>query len=101
MLRRLIDASYDTSRGFEATTAQIEFWLAELRSPEFLHDAVARFPHAAARSTRDAVRMALGSGDVGSALAAEQALEMAQDRVYWEPLRRELEALRHQSRRSV
>ena len=24
-LRRLIDASYDTSRGFEATTAQIEF----------------------------------------------------------------------------
>ena len=25
MLRRLIDASYDTSRGFEATTAQIEF----------------------------------------------------------------------------
>jgi phytoene dehydrogenase-like protein len=99
MLRRLVDASYDSARGSEATMPQIEFWLAELRSPEFLHDAVARFPHAAASSTRDAVRMALSSGEIRTALAAEQAHEMAQDRVYWEPLRRELETLRHQARR--
>ncbi len=101
MLRRLVDASYDSARDSAATTEQIEFWLAELRSPEFLHDAVTRFPHEAARSSRDAVRMALAGGDVARSLSAEQAHEMVQDRVYWEPLRRELEALRHRARRNA
>ncbi len=100
MLRRLVDASYDGARDQTATSAQSEFWLAELRSPEFLSDAVARFPRAASESTRAAVVATLHAGDIAAALAAEQLQEMEIDRAYWEPLRRELEALRHAARRA-
>lgn len=100
MLRRLVDASYDSARDAEATAAQAAFWLAELRSPEFLLEAVERFPRDAARSTRPAAVAALAGGDVANALAIEQSNEMSDDRAYWEPLRRELEALRHAARRA-
>ena len=100
MLRRLVDASYDSARDVEATVAQTAFWLSELRSPEFLREAVERFPLDAARSTRPAVAAALAGGDVAGALALEQSGEMRADRAYWEPLRRELESLRHAARRA-
>jgi hypothetical protein len=100
MLRRLVDASYDSARDSEASAEQANFWLAELRSPEFLREAIERFPRLAARSPRAAVACSLTGGDVADALAREQATEMAADRVYWEPLRRELEALRHAARRA-
>ncbi len=99
MIRRLVDASYAGAADDEATDAQIDFWLAELRSPEFLQEAVGRFPQRAAVSTRAAVGAALTGGDIAGALATEQAHEMASDRAYWAPLRRELEALRHAARR--
>lgn len=41
-----------------------------------------------------------GLRDVDGALASEQTLEMAADRAYWEPLRRELESLRYAVRRT-
>ncbi len=100
MLRRLVDASYDSARDVDATTEQAAFWLTELRSPEFLNEAVARFPRDAARSTRPAVVAAIAEGDVASALAVEQSAEMSADRDYWQPLRRELESLRHAARRA-
>ena len=99
MLRRLVDASYDSARDHAATTAQMEFWLSELRSPEFLSDAVYRFPDRAAMSFRAAVVAARAHGDIAGALAGEQTAEMLSDREYWEPLRRELEALRFAARR--
>ena len=99
MLRRLVDASYDVARDGDASESQAGFWLSELRSPEFLREAVQRFPLAAARSARHAVAASVSGGDVVSALASEQAKEMALDRAYWEPLRRELETLRHAARR--
>ena len=100
MLRRLVDASYDSARDGDASTDQVQFWLSELRSPEFLREAVIRFPDLAARSTRHAVVASVTGGDIASALTTEQAQEMSIDRVYWEPLRRELEALRRAARRS-
>ena len=100
MLRRLVDASYDSARDADATAAQAMFWLSELRSPEFLREAVERFPLDAARSTRPAVVAVMTGGDVANALALEQSAEMAADRAYWEPLRRELESLRHAARRA-
>ena len=104
MLRRLVDASYDSARDADATAAQATlqatFWLSELRSPEFLREAVQRFPLDAARSARPAVVAAMTGGDVAGALALEQSAEMAADRAYWEPLRRELESLRHAARRA-
>ena len=102
MLRRLVDASYAAARDDVVTAAQVEFWLAELRSPAFLLEVIARYPEAAARSSREAVqaavRAALNSDVVDAALAEEQATIMAEDRAYWAPLRRELEALRHEAR---
>ena len=100
MLRRLVDASYASEREAEPAEERVNFWLAELRSPAFLRDAVARFPESAARSDRRAVIAAREGADIAPVLASEQEAEMAADRAYWEPLRRELEALRHAARRS-
>ena len=100
MLRRLVDASYDSARDAEASPAQSAFWLSELRSPEFLREAVERFPGEATCSMRPAVMAVITGGDVADALAVEQSAEMAADRAYWEPLRRELESLRHAARRA-
>jgi hypothetical protein len=99
MLRRLVDASYDGARDRDASEAEVAFWFAELRSPEFLRDVVERFPEHAARVSRPAVMHILAGRDGTAALAEEQAEEMAADRVYWLPLRRELESLRFAARR--
>ncbi|WP_310569950.1 hypothetical protein [Gemmatimonas sp.] len=101
MLRRLVDASYASARDGELSDEQIDFRLTELRSPEFLQEAVVQFPGQAASSHPPAVIAARSDGDMAAALASEQATEMAADCAYWEPLRRELEALRHAARRSV
>ncbi len=95
MIRRLVEANYFAHR--EAPTPeQVEFWLAELRSPALLLEVVAAHPEEARRAPRPAVRAAL-AGDVEAIerhLADEQAAAMARDRQYWLPLRRELEELR-------
>lgn len=100
MLRRLVDASYAAARDDAVTDAQVAFWLAELRSPAFLAELIARYPEAAARSSRLVVRAALNHDDMDVSLAAEQAQIMVEDRAYWAPLRRELEGLRHDARRT-
>ena len=100
MLRRLVDASYAAARDGVADKAQVAFWLGELRSPAFLAEVVAAHSAAAELSSRPVVQALLRGEDVDAALAHEQASIMAVDREYWTPLRRELEALRHQARRS-
>jgi hypothetical protein len=98
MVRRLVEVSYD--QGFSSPTPErIEFWLRELRTPELLVDCTRWFPQDAHRlaAQRAAVQVAL-SHDVDGVreqLAAEEARERALDRAYWEPLKAELEALRH------
>jgi len=99
MLRRLVDASYASARDREATPAEVVFWLAELRSPPFLAEVIARHHEVALGSARPAVAVLLSGGDATQALALEQSAEMNVDRVYWAPLRRELEQLRHDARR--
>jgi hypothetical protein len=101
MLRRLVDASYASAREAEVSDEQIDFWLAELRSPEFLREVVGHFPKQAERSHRLAVIAARENGDIAEALASEQAAEMTADCAYWAPLRRELETLRHAARLSA
>ena len=68
---------------------QALFWLRELRSPPFLSERVARVPELAATCGRPAIVAALSDSDIDRELAAEQAVEMAADREYWAPLRRE------------
>jgi hypothetical protein len=99
MIRRLVEVSYD--EGYASPTPeQIEFWLRELRTPELLMECVRRFPADATTlaGARPAVAAAI-AGDldvVRDALAVEEAHERESDRLYWAPLKSELEALRHQ-----
>ncbi len=98
MIRRLVDASY-AAREEHPNSDQVDLWIAELRSSAFLREVVAQYPDSAARSKRPAVAEVLRGGDVDAALRMEQEAEMSVDRAYWIPLRRELEALRHEVRR--
>jgi len=98
MLRRLVEANYFQNR-VRPTTAQIKFWLRELRTPELLIDLARQQPRIAERlvSERPLLRQAC-SGDAAGLLGgleAEERHEREADRQYWAPLRAELEALRH------
>ena len=102
MIRRLVEVSYD--EGFASPTPeQIEFWLRELRTPEILIECVSRFPDDARRAalSRPAVAAARSGvvTRVQEELAAEERRERDLDRLYWEPLKSELEALRHRRAR--
>lgn len=103
MVRRLVEVSYDS--GFASPTPeQIDFWLRELRTPELLIESARRFPDESRQvaTLREALRAAF-EGDldaVREALAAEEARERELDRAYWDPLKAELESLRHQRRRT-
>jgi hypothetical protein len=97
MIRRLMEGDYFSS-GEEASEQRVELWLRELRTEELLIAAVARYPGIAERvaPTRSAVSAALAgdSSAVSRALNEEQETERAKDRVYWDPLKKELEKLR-------
>jgi hypothetical protein len=84
--------------------AQIQFWLQEARSAELLAELAQRFP-AESRDCmwyRPLIAIALSGASDGlrEALDAEVRAEQARDRVYWEPLKAELEAFRRSERRS-
>jgi hypothetical protein len=102
MIRRLVEADYFAHRD-DMTSARVSFWLAELRSPSLLVELVALHPSEAALVSRPAVTAASRS-DVAAVereLALEQAAEVAADREYWAPLKRELESLRRSRPRDV
>jgi hypothetical protein len=97
MIRRLIEADY-AAHAQKATPAQVRFWLREARTPALLLELAARFPAdcsfvAQARPVLQELHQ--GVEVLEEALAAEQRAERARDRTYWEPLKRELEMLRH------
>jgi hypothetical protein len=92
MIRRLVEESYFRGTGTPG------LWLRELRTPELLIE-VAREHREVARAVATQ-RPAVGAareGDaalVASALAAEESEERRRDRIWWQPLRAELERLR-------
>ncbi len=99
MIRRLIEADHAACRGRPSPT-QARFWLRESRTATLLIEVARAFPEEA-RALAAGPRPLLGSalqGDqvsVDRALTVEMTAERAADRVYWEPLRAELERLRH------
>jgi hypothetical protein len=101
MIRRLVESHYWAYRD-EPTPERTAFWLGQLRTPELIAECVDRFPDATRETgNRAAMLDSAANGDaaaVGAALALEEATERELDRVYWEPLRRELEQLRHDAR---
>lgn len=83
----------------------IEFWLCEIRSPELLREVVNRFPAEANALLERRPLLALTNGAddavLRSALDAEVRAEQERDRVYWEPLKKELEQFRREERRAT
>lgn len=97
MIRRLLERSY-FGRPPSPGPGLVAFWLRELRTPELLCAVAEDYPEAAASlaASRPAVTAAMRAGvkEVDACLEAEEAEERERDRIYWEPLKRELEALR-------
>lgn len=103
MIRRLVEADFFERRE-AATAADIRFWLSELRTPELLVAVAAFNPDRCRRlfAERPLLDLALRGDEsaLGPALAVEETREREADRRYWEPLRRELETLRHKQERT-
>ena len=96
MLSRLVSANYFANRN-QPSTAQIEFWLRELREPSLLLEVTRKFPNEA--KALGAERALLATQDeavLAAALKTEEQLERDADREYWLPLKLELEKLGHQ-----
>jgi hypothetical protein len=97
MIRRLIEADYQ-NHWESPDEAQIRFWFKEARTPELLTALAARFPdmHSATKSERPCLCVLGDDAAVEQALEQEERKERALDRAYWRPLKKELEALRHE-----
>lgn len=98
MLRRLLEADYYAEQA-AASVERVRFWLRELRTPELLVELVGQ--HAALCQELVRTRPLLAFAVAGDADAlqagfvAEEARERELDRQYWQPLKFELERLRH------
>jgi hypothetical protein len=98
MLQRLLEAHYLRHRA-ASTAEQQRFWLRELRTPELLREAAGHWPELAGQLVSERPLLALARlgkpDDLASALLGEEAAERERDRLYWQPLKSELEQLRH------
>jgi hypothetical protein len=98
MIQRLVEAHFFQHRD-NPTAAQVGFWLRELRTPELLIELAD--PHAALCrrlvSRRPLLALAASGAlaELEKALRDEETAERERDKLYWLPLRRELEKLRH------
>jgi hypothetical protein len=86
----------------DPTPERVAFWLRESRTPERLTDLVTRHPAETSRllTVRPLLALAV-AGDLPAlraALDAEVRAEQEKDRIYWEPLKREMEAFRRAER---
>ncbi|MEZ5308904.1 MAG: hypothetical protein R2684_17295 [Pyrinomonadaceae bacterium] len=99
MIRRLLESHYFSNRD-QANPDQIEFWLKEMRTPELLTEIVGIYPEIAQQigSERPLLAHAISSDldALDRALLEEERIERETDRAYWQPLRSELESLRHE-----
>lgn len=97
VIELLVGIHYEENKE-EPTPDFIRFWLLEARSPDQLVQLAARFPAEAAElAVRRPLLEVAAAGDLRqlrAALAEEMAAEQESDRIYWEPLKKELEAWR-------
>lgn len=98
MIQRLVEADYLRNRA-EATPVQVVFWLRELRTPELLAEAARLNPEPARKMAADRPLLRHASAghseDLRIALDEEEKRERNLDRQHWQPLKMELERLRH------
>jgi hypothetical protein len=96
MIRRLIEADYFACAN-RPRPGQVRFWLREARSPEILREMAQRFPAQFQLEMKKRKLRGMGKASLlgwEKALRREEDAERARDRVYWRPLRQELEELR-------
>lgn len=98
MIRRLVEAHSLQYRKNPAPE-QIAFWLKESRTVSLLIETVKKYPDQLSMLLEQRPLLALAdAGDeegLVNALDDEKKLEQATDRAYWQPLKAELEKLRH------
>ena len=98
MIRRLVEADY-FNRSEKPTQPQLRFWLLELRTPELLLELAARHPATCHKlvEIRPLLKLAAAGDETVliEGLSQEERAEREADRVYWKPLKAELEQLRH------
>jgi hypothetical protein len=102
MLQRLVEVHYLKHRT-AANPEQQQFWLRELRTPELLVEAAHAWPQIARLMAAQRPLLALAQADtrrdLEEAILTEERAERERDRVYWQPLRAELEQLRQAARK--
>ena len=102
MIRRLVEAHYFQHRG-KPTTAQITFWLRELRTPALLVEIAGRRTGLCRRLIPKRPLLAAAAArqvdELERALREEETAERERDKRHWLPLRKELEKLRHATAR--
>jgi hypothetical protein len=102
MLARLVEANYFANRD-QPTPEQIDFWLRELRTPSSLIEVARQCPARCGELIVQRPLLSLAQRNdpaLVDALREEEAREREADRAYWQPLRRELERLRRERKRT-
>ena len=101
MISALVEGHYE-QHASEPNPDRIEFWLRESRVADRLLDLAACFPGEAAAmvSARPLLSLAITPDlpRLREALDAEVRAEQEKDRIYWEPLKREMEEFRRAER---
>jgi len=101
MIRRLVEAHYAEHHN-DPAAERVQFWLGSSRTPDMLIRLASEYPELTGEKVLDRplLAQALGSDHpaLERALLEEQESERAADRAYWEPLRKEMEKLRHERR---
>ena len=102
MLQRLVEAHYLQHRAAPTSERQ-RFWLLEMRTQDLLCEVAEAAPQLANElaAKRSLLRLAQPDKlrDLEEALADEERSERASDRIYWQPLKAELEQLRRTARK--
>jgi len=94
MIERLVVENYFANRE-NPTPQRIQFWQDEARTPAILLAVARQFPES--KSNREAALLASEGADentIEAALKREEEREREADKIYWAPLKRELEELR-------
>jgi hypothetical protein len=106
MIQRLVEAHWYKNRN-ESAAEQVRFWFRQCRTPFILQELAESQPGILEKLVADgeersgllpALLAGMEQSRLASELAGEQRREMEQDREYWLPLKKELEALRRQPR---
>jgi hypothetical protein len=104
VIEALVEAHYKAMKE-NPTPERLEFWFLESRSPDRLVNLCARHPTEAAAFAAKRPLLELASRKDFAALREEldfeKRLEQEKDRIYWEPLKREMEEFRRAEREAA